>query len=689
MVASIFLSRNVANSLLGIDRTLGDKALTTPGFPEPIPELVFLGIDEDSLTLQGLGEELIASDKNLSRMAERFPWDRRVYAATIEKLLDAGARMVVIDLIFSEPSEPDADAELVRVLKKYADKIVIASSLAPMSGQGNGFMLLEPNPMFLEIEPAPHCGYVNFRPDQNDGLVREARYSTTLSEENGAPTIKGERRIKSLAGAVISALGKPAPPPRAYIRFATEKDSFDEETGEQLTDEKFKATRIYPPISMRNLFIPDEWEHRYHNGAYFKDKILLIGPAFARFQDSHQTPVGQIFGPQLHLQSIASGLKTNFAYRPFAEWRGWVFWTGLAAALVAALLIRQVHRPLIALTSTALIIGGAFLATLAYARWGATWLGPTPFALAMFIGAVSGQSYDLISERLERSRLHHQFRRFVSRDVADSLVNDPSIYQLAALGRKRNVVVLFSDIRGFTSLSEQVTPEQLFSQLNEYLTAMVKIIFENKGTLDKFIGDAILAHWGALDDGKESEFASSALAATKAMIAELARLNADWKSRGMPVLGIGVGLHLGEVLAGEIGSEQRTEFGVIGDAVNLASRLEGMTKAFSCPWLASGQFIAAADAGGHLRRIAKVRVKGREEPVDLWTTARCDISRGSYAQALEQFEAGEFDAALTLIEEYLKKYEDDPVATHLCDHIRSFRDARPSDWDGIIRFTEK
>ena len=672
--------------MVDFDRGLGDKALFPPGEPPPLDDLVFLGIDEDSLTMQGVDENLIASEENLSLMAERFPWDRRVYAHALEKLFQAGTRLVVIDLIFSEASDPEADEEFLRVIRENADKVVLASSLAPMSGDDLGFMLLEPHPMFLEIDPAPHYGYVNFRPDQRDGLVREISFSTTLSEENGDPPIPGERRIKSLSGAVIEALGMPEPQPHAYINFSTQKPFYDGVTKEYTKD---LATRIYPPISMRNLFIPDEWQYRYGSGKFFQDKIVLIGPAFARFQDNHQTPVGQIFGPQLHLQAMASGIRNSFSHRPFAKNNWWIIATALGGAMAAAALIRLVHRPVLALTSAGLVIGGAYLAAYAYARWGATWVGPTPFAFAMFVGAVSGQSYDLISERLERSRLHNQFRRFVSRDVADSLVNDPSIYQLAATGRKRTVVVLFSDIRGFTTLSEQISPEGLFAILNEYLTAMVKIIFAHGGTLDKFIGDAILAHWGALDDGDSRTFTENALAATEAMIKELDRLNGEWKSRGLPVLGIGVGLHLGEVLAGEIGSEQRTEFGVIGDAVNLASRLEGMTKAFSCQWLASGQFIAAAEAGGRLRRIAKVRVKGREEPVDLWTTARCDASRVSYSSALEKFEAGEFDSALELIEQYLVQFEDDPVAHHLLVHIRNFRDARPTDWDGIIRFSEK
>ncbi len=691
LVAATFMIPRVADYFLQVDRDLGDSALflMNPGTPPPRPDLVLLGIDEDSLTLQGLDEEMIASNEELSFIAGGYPWDRRVYASALEKLFEAGARLVMIDIIFLDPSDPEADAELIRVFQKYADRIVIGSRLAPTGDvRGAGFALKEPHPMFVDLDPSPGIGFVNFRPEQSDGLIRVAQYSTTLTEQNDTPPVQGEPRFKSMAGAAIEALGGPPPPPNAYIRFATEKDTVHPENGEMLGS-KNMGTRIYLPIPIRSIFIPDDWEKRYSSGEFFKDKIVLIGPTYSLFQDDHQTPVGQLFGPQIHLQALASGLNSDFVYRPFGEQRVWPFWSGIAAAIVAGLLILRIRRPLIALSSTALIIIGAFLAAIAYARWGATWVGPTPFAAVLFVGAVTGQSYDLISERLERSRLHHQFRRFVSRDVADSLVNDPSIYQLAAKGRKRRVVVMFSDIRGFTSLSEQVSPEQLFGQLNEYFTAMVKIIFNHKGTLDKFIGDAILAHWGALDDGTDSDFSANALTATQEMTTELERLNEGWKAKNQPVLQIGIGLHIGEVLAGEIGSEQRTEFGVIGDAVNLASRLEGMTKAFTCPWLASGQFIEATGSKDRLRRIATVRVKGREEPVELWTTPWCEASRKSYAEILEKFEAGNFEEALRDMESYLATYPDDAVAVHLRDHIAHFNEIRPPDWDGIIRFKEK
>lgn len=688
LVAAAALIPKAADFFLNIDRKFGDAALYIPGIPKPREELVLIGIDESSLTMQGLDPDLILNEPNLTRMSERFPWDRRVYADVLEKLFSAGAKLVVIDLLFLEASDPDADAALAEVLAKYADKVILAATFAPIDTGGEGFMLVEPYDEFLKSDPAPEYGFVNFRPDKRDGLLRFARYSSSLSEENGDPAIPGEPRFDSIAGAVLRKLGKSPAYDPAPIRYAIEEDIWAEEE-KRWVGKNYRATRIYKPISIRNLFIPDEWEHRYDSGRFFKDKVVLIGPTYPRFQDNHQTPVGQIYGPQVHLQAIGSALSDSFAFSPFGELRSSVVQMAALGALAAACLALFVRKPMVSMLTVGLTITAGYGAAFAYARFGATWIGPTPFSSAFFVGAVSGQTWDLLRERMERSRLHHQFRRFVSRDVADSLVNDPSIYQLAAKGRKRRVVVLFSDIRGFTSLSEKVTPERLFAQLNEYFTSMVSIIFNHKGTLDKFIGDAILAHWGALEDGTDADFSSNALLATQAMIVELGKLNADWEKRGFPVLSIGIGLHIGEVLAGEIGSEQRTEFGVIGDAVNLASRLEGMTKAFTCPWLASGQFIEAAGAEGQLRRIARVRVKGREEPVDLWTTTPNQAALTSYADALALFEKGDFKASLDALQAYLAEYPDDKITSHLLHYAELYSEDPPENWEGVIRFTEK
>jgi len=226
-----------------------------------------------------------------------------------------------------------------------------------------------------------------------------------------------------------------------------------------------------------------------------------------------------------------------------------------------------------------------------------------------------------VRERLEKDRLRGVFRRFVSRDVADRLVDSPEAWEAIAAGRKRQVVVLFSDVRGFTSRSENAEPAELVKQLNEYLTAMVAVVFRHGGTLDKFIGDAVMAHWGSLDDNeqgrKDGEHCRAALAAAREMHVELERLNQAWIKEGREPFAIGIGIHLGEVVAAELGSPERIEFGVIGDAVNLASRIEGLTKPFESEVIFSAQVNEAAGSTGALS-LGKVRVKGRSAPVELF-----------------------------------------------------------------------
>jgi adenylate cyclase len=214
--------------------------------------------------------------------------------------------------------------------------------------------------------------------------------------------------------------------------------------------------------------------------------------------------------------------------------------------------------------------------------------------------------------------LRRDFRRFVSRDVADAMIDQQNQWAQTAAGVKRRVVVLFSDDRGFTERSEMTDPGDLVKQLNEYLTSMVAVIFRHGGTLDKFIGDAVMAHWGALGGGSDEDHAHKAVNAARDMITVLSEMNAKWEAVGKLPFKIGVGLHLGEAVAGEIGSPERTEFGVIGDTVNLASRLEGLTKEFHCDVIFSDEVRLASGINDGLLELGPVRVKGRRNPVNLF-----------------------------------------------------------------------
>lgn len=584
-----------------MDRSLGDWIIRNSGGPAEKKELVLLGIDEASLALDALDPAEVSASPTLSLMGDRFPWSRKVWAQAIDRLASAGAKLIILDLIFSSESDPDADAELAAAIQRYPGRVVIISTFSEGGADESGglYTLIEPYEVFLEGSTEPRVGYSNFKLDAQDGLVRNARYTTTLGIENEGLRRSGEREYRSLAAEVIDAMGVEPPTGDKELRLA----------GRDQTGSK----ELYAPKSIYSIFAQKEWQMNYQGGEFFRDKVVMIGPVAPRFHDLHRTPMGTLTGPQLHLQAIACGLEGAFIQRIANPWPGMMI-----LGFVALLWTLCVSRPMLSvfgLMGIVCIVAGLTM-----------WLGVSQSILlsvsggllTLVVGWAVAQSYEIVTERLEKSRLRKDFRRFVSRDVADAMIDAKDDWKITASGVKRRVVVLFADVRGFTERSEQTDPGELVKQLNEYLTSMVEVIFRHGGTLDKFIGDAVMAHWGALGLGNEQENARRAILAGKEMIAALEKMNASWKAAGKAPFKIGVGLHLGEAVAGEIGSPDRTEFGVIGDTVNLASRLEGLTKEFHCDVIYSEEVKSAAGLDEGTINLGSVRVKGRRTPVRLF-----------------------------------------------------------------------
>lgn len=583
------------------DRALGDWIVRHSGGPTEKEELVMLGIDEASLSLDALDPSEVAASTALSLMSKRFPWDRRVWAEAIDRLAGAGAKLIVLDLIFSEASDPEADAALAAAIQRHPGRVVLASAFSPGGADGAGlvFMLVEPAEPFLVGEILPRLGYANFYPDPIDGLVRRARYTTTSGIENEGRRRSGEPEFRSLAAEVIHAMGSEVPSGDQELRLAGR-----DETG---------AADHYAPKSIYGIFADKIWERNYNSGKFFRDKVVMIGPVAPRFHDIVNTPMGPVAGPQMHLQAVACGLDRAFIRRLTDPWPGMVL-----LGIVALAWTRWVSRPLLSVFGLMGIVG----CVAGLALWAGVahslLLPVSGGLLALGSGWAVAQSHEMVTERLEKRRLRRDFRRFVSRDVADAMIENPEQWRETAAGVKRRVVVLFSDVRGFTERSELTDPGDLVRQLNEYLTSMVEVIFRHGGTLDKFIGDAVMAHWGALGGGSEEDHARKAVLAARDMIAVLARMNATWQAAGKAPFQIGVGMHLGEAVAGEIGSPDRTEFGVIGDTVNLASRLEGLTKVFHCDVIFSDEVRRASGIDDGVLDLGQVRVKGRRNPVRLF-----------------------------------------------------------------------
>jgi adenylate cyclase len=245
---------------------------------------------------------------------------------------------------------------------------------------------------------------------------------------------------------------------------------------------------------------------------------------------------------------------------------------------------------------------------------GGLWIELTQPVLAVLIATFGATAYQYFVEGREKRLVKQVFSRFVSRDVFDELMADPSRARLG--GARREMTVLFADIRGFTTFTERGRAEDIVQQLNEYFTSMVEVVFRHGGTVDKFVGDMVMALFGApLDD---EEHADHAVAAALDMLTALDGLNAGWASEGRPTLDIGVGINSGDMVAGNIGSDTIMSYTVIGDGVNLGARIESLNKEYQTHIIISGYTRARLKGRYDMKSLGNVVVKGKSEPVTIY-----------------------------------------------------------------------
>jgi adenylate cyclase len=264
--------------------------------------------------------------------------------------------------------------------------------------------------------------------------------------------------------------------------------------------------------------------------------------------------------------------------------------------------------------AVALVLALLLTAVAVWLFTGGVWVPMTVPALAIIFAFVGDLGWKYFVEGRDKRLIKKMFSRYVSKDVFDQLVANPS---LAALGgSRRHMTVLFSDIRGFTTMSEKGTPEDVVAQLNQLFTRMVAVVFDHRGTVDKFVGDMVMALYGApLDDG---EHADHAVQTAQAMIRTLNEMNQEWQRLGKPTLDIGIGVNTGDMVAGNIGSDTIMSYTVIGDAVNLGARLESLNKDYGTRIIIS-EFTRAALKGQYdIHPLGEVVVKGKTKPVTIF-----------------------------------------------------------------------
>jgi len=645
------------------------------------PDVMVLGIDEPSLGLENSSAfpEDIEASRPLQLMNRLYPWSREVYAQLIDRLVAAGAQTIVIDLMFPAASEadPEGDALLHECLDRHAGRVILAADVVAQktrNGMDDTIQVHLPYSGLIEHRwPVdPRIGYVSYWPDA-DGVIREASFRLSLD-----PRLP-EKTLYSFAAATLRSQGLgdrlPADEDWHYVRFGDRS--------------------AYEPVSLHEVFVPALWEQNFGGGTRFAGKTIFLGVVARQQQDFHPTPLGVIAGVRIHAHVYAAA-KAGQLLQALPPWASFVLIA--AAAVLAWALITLCRRPVLA---GILLLGGlawGLVAQMLLFNHAALVVNTSTPLLAFGLIGLAGFSYDFLLERRQKLALKRSVMRFHSPDVAEQIVQHPEFYYSIRQGANRSIVVLFSDIRGYTSMSEQLTAQEMVSQLNEYFERMVAIVFQRQGAVDKFIGDAMMAVWGRFrDHPREEDLVADACLAVDAALAmreALVRLNDRWRELGITELSIGIGIHQGEAVVGEIGSHERAELTAIGDCVNLSSRLEGATKEYSLDLLIS-EVVHARVASRFLCRTADlIRVKGKRQPVEVFAVLGpkgqpAPPGLEAYEQGMSRYRQGQFTQARQHFQDAATAGLDDELTTVFLKRSAEL-DAHPPDhWDGVYTMTKK
>jgi adenylate cyclase len=641
-------------------------------------EFVFLGIDQSTLEMPPLAPEELANNRAFQLMtAQQFPWSREVWAILLDKLFASGARLVLFDLLFNPPNE--GDPAFHDALEKYRDRVVLGANIDTASGN----QLITPNEKLIPPSAMAddRVGYVNFWPDAIDGKVRAAIFTTSDRQLAGLTPFPGEEVFESFSARALEKLGH----------------GQDVRRDQRMHLLRFSANDAYASRSLYEIFDPKLWHANYGDGAAFRGKVVIIGAASQIAHDFVVTPMRiDMPGPVLHLQAIAAAMAHEFLH---STPRRTALGLLVGAGILAWGLIAFVRRPLfcmIVLASVALIY--LIAARVLYDRAGLL-LFTVPVLGAWVLSGAFSLGFEYVLERIEKLRTRRTLERYVSKNLVKEILDNPGSYYSSLRGVRVPATVLFSDVVGFTALTENADPEALVRQLNEYLSRMTAAVFDNGGTLDKFIGDAVMAVWGNVRSRGRAEDAKSAARAALAMRRELWTLNQRWFAEGIVPFAIGIGINQGDVLVGNIGSQQKADPTVIGDAVNLASRLEALTRTYGVDILLGPTATEFVRDEFYVRSVARVQVKGKTEPAEISALLGPrdkpfdeDLLRvlEMYEEGFRKFRARDFSGARELFAVFLKAYPEDVLANTYYERAIGYEKEPPNEaWNAVEVFKQK
>ena len=692
---------------------------------------------------EDVGVRVVDIDEESLKKLGQWPWPRSDMADLTNRLTDAGAAVIAYDVVFAEPDRTSpaqlaarakrdkADAKTLAAIEALPDNDQVFANAIANSRVTLGYFLgyegktatVEPKVGTAWGGSIPNVPYLNFtsasqpipvlrdaaqglgsvsRIGDEDGIIRQA---PMLLMQNGTylPSLSVEAlRVAQGGGSMViktsdasGELGNADYVFPASVKVGDIVIPIDDKGQMLMYYTGPRPERIVPAWKVMTGAMPPEEMAKQFNGA-----IVYVGTSAPGLRDLISTPLEKrVAGVMVHAEATEQIILQKFLTRPF--WAPIVERAlMLALGIAMALLLPWLGATRGAVLGVVMVGGMATGSWLAF-RQQMLLLDPTYPILALILVWVTVTAFTFYREEKQRAYIHRAFDRYLSPDLVKKIVDDPGKLQLG--GEEREMTVLFCDIRGFSRISEQLDPQDIIRFLIAFLTPMCDILLARKATIDKFIGDAILAFWNApLDDPDQH---GNAAHGALAMVERLKRLNADMAAQSAePWPGevrIGIGLNAGPCCVGNMGSAQRLSYTLIGDTVNLASRIEGLTKYYGVT-IAMGEDLQARLREFATIELDRVRVVGRDAPETVHALVgdeRLGADAGFRAFAADHdamllaYRAQAWDEAVALLDKgegAAGGYGLAKLYALIRERIAGYRETPPgADWDGVYGATEK
>jgi adenylate cyclase len=666
-----------------------------------------ISVDTSNIIIVGI------DDQTYDELPERWPFPREFYAKMMRNLKRAGARMVVFDVQFTEPDlkSLQGDSALAAAVAEFGD-VVLAGKLLEEKDPHIAESLKR---IFPPIEPlvatGAEWGIVN-EPNDPDGFTRRYLLFQPFKDSTYLPIgLKAVKLLKGYSDTVkvwndrrVSHFGEIEVPrtdrQTMLVNFCGPAKTFPTYPFSNILDDAEFQLRKNDTDYMENFYgtadLPPEFAALLQNP--FKDKIVLLGATIEEQKDTFFSPFygfkgvkEKTPGVEYHANAIWTILNHKFI-RTLSVYNVWGIM--LLFSLITALTVHFL-KPVGGLGALVVEIGAlAFIAIWFFNHQG-YWIEVTGPSLASIFTFLGTGGYQFISEQKEKRMIKGMFSHYLAKSLVDELIANPDKLKLG--GDKKELTVFFSDIENFTNISEALPPEKLLEYLNEYLSAMTDIILEHDGMLDKYIGDAIVAVWGAPIVRKEH--AILACKAALDMQKNLTALRTKWVEEGKPNFKARMGLNTGWMTIGNVGSHQRLSYTVIGDVVNLASRLEGINKQYKTYMIISESTYKEVKESFQARELDLIAVKGKTEPVRIYQLLG-EIANPLpetlvktmefYSEGLKFYKEKRWAEAGSKFEEALKLDSGDFPSKLYVDRCLHFQATPPPlDWDGVWIYTTK